>query len=63
MNECKISTDLYIKSTDSHRYLHLTSSHSNHTKRSIVYSQWLLVKTICSEIFIEAYEGDEVVVN
>ena len=49
LNEGKISTDLYIKSTDSHQYLHFTSSHANHTKRSIVYSQGLQVKRICSE--------------
>ena len=49
LNEVKISTDLYIKSTDRHQYLHFTSSHPNHTKRSIVYSQGLRVKRICSE--------------
>ena len=49
LNEAKISTDLYIKSTDRHQYLHFTSSHPNHTKRSIVYSQGLRVKRICSE--------------
>ena len=49
LNEGKISTDLYIKSTDRHQYLHFTSSHPNHTKRSIVHSQGLRVKRICSE--------------
>ena len=49
LNGGKISTDLYIKSTDSHQYLHFTSSHTNHTKRSIVCSQGLQVKRICSE--------------
>ena len=39
LNEGKISTDLYVKSGDRHQYLHFTSSHRNHTKRSIVYSQ------------------------
>ena len=39
LNEGKISADLYIKSTDRHQYLHCTSSHPNHTTRSIVYSQ------------------------
>ena len=49
LNEGKISTDFYFKSTERHQYLHFTSSHPNHTKRSIVYSQGLLVKRICSE--------------
>ena len=49
LNEGKISTDLYIKSTDRHQYLHFTSSPPNHIKRSIVYSQGLRVKTIYSE--------------
>ena len=39
LNEGKIITDLYIKSTDRHQYLHCTSSHPYHTTRSIVYSQ------------------------
>ena len=49
MNEGKISTDHCIKSTDRNQYLHFTSSHPNHTKKSIVYSQGLRVKRICSE--------------
>ena len=49
LNEGKISTDLYIKSTDRHHYLHFTSSPPNHIKRSIVHSQRLRVKTIYSE--------------
>ena len=39
-----LSTDLHIKSTDRHQLLHYTSSHPDHTKRSIVYSRsWGLV--------------------
>ena len=49
LNEGKISPDLYIKSTERHQYLHLTSSHPNYAKRSIVYSQGLRVKSMCSE--------------
>ena len=49
LNEGKIYTDLYIKSTDRHQYLHCTSSYPNHTKRSIVSSQGLRVQRICSE--------------
>ena len=49
LSEGKISTDLYVKSTDRYQYLHFTSSHPTRTKRSIVYSQALRVKRICSE--------------
>ena len=50
----KIITDLHIKATDRHQYLHYTSSHPYHTKRSIVYSQALRVSRICS--FEEDFE-------
>ena len=43
------STDLYIKPTDRHQYLHYTSSHPEHTKKSVVYSQALRLSRICSE--------------
>ena len=49
LSKGKISTDLCVKDTDRHQYLHYTSSHPNHTKRSIVYSQALRIKRICSE--------------
>ena len=49
LSKGKISTDLYVKDTDRHQYLHYTSFHPNHTKRSIVYSQALRVKRIYSE--------------
>ena len=45
----RISTDLFVKPIDRHQYLHYTSSHPNHTKRSIVYSQGLRVQRICTE--------------
>ena len=35
----KLETDLQIKPTDRHQYLHYSSSHPGHTNRSIVYSQ------------------------
>ena len=38
-----------VTSTDRHQYLHFTSLNPNHTKKSIVYSQGLKVKRICSE--------------
>ena len=43
-----IHTDLYIKPTDGHQYLHYQSSHAQHTKVSIPYSQALRVSRICS---------------
>ena len=41
-------TDLYYKPTDRHQYLHFDSCHASHTKTSIVYSQALRMKRICS---------------
>ena len=41
-------TDLCYKSTDRHQYLHFDSCHASHTKTSIVYSQALRIKRICS---------------
>ena len=43
-----IHTDLYIKPTDGHQYLHYQSSHPLHIKNSIPYSQALRVSRICS---------------
>ena len=39
-----IHTNLYIKATDGHQYLHYQSSHPHHIKVSIPYSQaiWLI---------------------
>ena len=45
----ELSTDLDIKSTDRHHYLHYTSSHPDHTKKSKIYSQDLRLPRICSE--------------
>ena len=44
----KLETGLYKKPTDRHRYLHYFYSHPEHTKRSIVYSETLLVNRLCS---------------
>ena len=50
-DECGIlRTDLYTKPTDTHQYLHATSCHPNHTKRSIAYSQSLRILRICSNL-------------
>ena len=43
-----IHTDLYIKPTDGHQYLHDQSSHPLHIKTSIPYSHALRVNRICS---------------
>ena len=44
----KLTTDLHVEPTDRHQYLHWTSAHPNHTKRSIVYSQALRLSRIYS---------------
>ena len=44
----KIITDLYVKSTDHHQYLHYLSAHPNHTKRSVVFCQTLRISRLCS---------------
>ena len=44
----KLTTDLHIKSTDKHQYLHYLSAHPAHTERSIIYSQALRMNRICS---------------
>ena len=49
LKQGKIETDLHVKSTDRHQYLHYTSSHPEHTKRSIVFSQSLRISRICSQ--------------
>ena len=45
----KLTTDLYVKPTDSHQYLHTSSCHVFHSKVSIPYSQALRLNRICSE--------------
>lgn len=45
----RIITSLYNKPTDTHSYLLYSSAHTNHTKDSIPYSQFIRVKRICSE--------------
>ena len=44
----QLITDLHIKATEKHQYLHYTPAHPDHTKRSIVFSQALRVSRICS---------------
>ena len=45
----QLVTDLYIKPTDTHQYLHASSCHIYHSKKSIRYSQALRLNIICSE--------------
>ena len=44
-----LSTSVFYKPTHSHSYLLFSSSHPNHTKRSIPFSQFLRLRRICSE--------------
>ena len=44
----EISTDLYVKETDSDQYLHRSSCHPYHWVKSIPYSHALRLNQICS---------------
>ena len=48
LNAGTISTSLFCKPTDKHLYLHFDSAHPISLKKSIVYSQCLRTKRICS---------------
>ena len=43
-----LMTNMYLKPTDCYQYLDYSSSHPNHIKRSIVYSQSLRARRLCS---------------
>ena len=45
----QVVIDLYVKPTDTHQYLHASSSHVSHCKKSIRFSQALRLNRICSE--------------
>ena len=45
----QLLTDVFVKSTDIHQYLHATSCHVYHSNKSIPYSQALRFNRICSE--------------
>ena len=45
----KISTDLYVKSTDTHQFLDFSSCHPDDCKTSIPFSQALRLNRICSD--------------
>ena len=44
----KLETDLFCKPPDCHQFLHFKSAHPFHNKKSIVYSQGLRIKRLCS---------------
>ena len=43
-----LKTNLYSKPTDCHQFLDFRSSHPMHVKKSIIYSQGLRIKRLCS---------------
>ena len=45
----KIKTDLYVKPTNTHQYLHSSSCHPYDCKTEILYSQMLPLNRICSD--------------
>ena len=45
-----LETDLYCKPTDCHQFLDFNSAHPIHIKKSIVFSQGLRCKRLCSSI-------------
>ena len=49
IKEGRIITDFYCEPMDGHHYLHYDSCHADHIKRSIIFSQSLRLKRICSE--------------
>ena len=44
----KLITYLYVKPTDTHKYLNYTSSHPEYNRKSIVYSQTLRLRRMYS---------------
>ena len=49
INGDALATSVSYKPTDSHSYLLFPSSHPNHTKESIPYSQFLRLRRLCSD--------------
>ena len=45
----QLVTDLYVRPTGTHHYLHASLCHDSHYKKSIPFSQDLLLNRICSE--------------
>ena len=49
INSNALGTSVSYRPTDSHSYLLFSSSHPNHTKQSIPYSQFLRLRRLCSD--------------
>ena len=56
-----ITTDLYVKPTDTHRYLHRSSFHPQHTFSSIPFSQMRRAIVICSTPYLQEFAVNEMV--
>ena len=48
LKDGKVATDLNVKPTDRHQYLHFSSAYPNHDKHSVVFSQTLRISRLCS---------------
>ena len=46
--DIKLITDVYVKPSDRYQYLHYSSAHPYHTKKSVVLGQTLWVSRLCS---------------
>ena len=59
INGEKFETDLYCKHTDCHQFPEFNSAHPIYNKKSVVYSQGLCIKRLCSkkETFEKHLEG------
>ena len=55
-----IHTSIYTKSTDRHGYVHYKSIHPIHIKNSIVLSQFIRYKRICSDKFTFEYQASNI---
>jgi hypothetical protein len=44
-----LTTDVFQKETDTHSYLHQSSSHPNNCKKGIPYSQFLRLRRLCTD--------------
>ena len=49
ITEGRIIANLYCKPTDGHHYFHYGSCNADHIKKSIIFSQTLQLKRMCSE--------------